>query len=160
MAQFISPQRKQEIIVSLELIIQESVEKISLYSDIYTYVDDMEPTHIPDSEVLPLKGDILREVYFKRDKMEKKIKNKDDCYAWLRTCLQLQTVMKKVMTTFADIIKCPERRSCNCTRSPKTRQNDSETTTIATNLGVSEIIKVVLSNCKILIITYDYIINC
>jgi len=99
MAQFISPQRKQEIIVSLELIIQESVEKISLYSDIYTYVDDMEPTHIPDSEVLPLKGDILREVYFKRDKMEKKIKNKDDCYAWLRTCLQLQTVMKKVMCT-------------------------------------------------------------
>jgi len=74
MAQLISPQRKQEIIVSLELKIQESVEKISLYNDIYTYVDDMEPTHIPDSEVLPLKGDILREVYFKRDKMEKKIK--------------------------------------------------------------------------------------
>jgi hypothetical protein len=57
MAQFISPQRKQEIIVSFK--IQESVEKISMYSDIYTYVDDMEPTHIPDSEVLPLKGDIL-----------------------------------------------------------------------------------------------------
>jgi hypothetical protein len=74
MAQLISPQRKQEIIVSLELKIQESVEKISLYNDIYTYVDDMEPTHIPDSEVLPLKGYILREVYFKRDKMEKKIK--------------------------------------------------------------------------------------
>jgi hypothetical protein len=74
MAQLISPQRKREIIVSLELKIQESVEKISLYNDIYTYVDDMEPTHIPDSEVLPLKGDILREVYFKRDKMEKKIK--------------------------------------------------------------------------------------
>jgi hypothetical protein len=74
MAQLISPQRKQEIIVSLELKIQESVEKISLYNDIYTFVDDMEPTHIPDSEVLPLKGDILREVYFKRDKMEKKIK--------------------------------------------------------------------------------------
>ncbi len=62
MAQLISPQRKQEIIVSLELKIQENVEKISLYNDIYTYVDDMEPTHIPDSEVLPLKGDILREV--------------------------------------------------------------------------------------------------
>jgi len=74
MAQLISIQRKQEIIVSLELKIQESVEKISLYNDIYTFVDDMEPTHIPDSEVLPLKGDILREVYFKRDKMEKKIK--------------------------------------------------------------------------------------
>ena len=76
MAQLISPQRKQEIIVSLELKIQENVEKISLYNDIYTYVDDMEPTHIPDSEVLPLKGDILREVYFKRDKMEKKIKKR------------------------------------------------------------------------------------
>jgi hypothetical protein len=34
----------------------------------------MEPTHIPDSKVLPLKGDVLREVYFKRDKMEQKIK--------------------------------------------------------------------------------------
>ncbi len=76
MAQLISPQRKQEIIVSLELKIQENVEKISLYNDIYTYVDDMEPTHIPDSEVLPLKGDILREVYFKREKMEKKIKKR------------------------------------------------------------------------------------
>jgi len=64
MAEFISPQRKQEIIVSLEKIIQESAEKISLYSDIYTYVDDMEPTHIPDSTVLPLKGDVLREVFF------------------------------------------------------------------------------------------------
>ena len=74
MAQLISPQRKREIIVSLELKIQESVEKISLYNDIYTYVDDMDPTHIPDSEALPLKGDILREVYFKRDKMEQKIK--------------------------------------------------------------------------------------
>ena len=74
MAEFISPQRKQEIIVSLEKIIQESAEKISLYSDIYTYVDDMEPRHIPDSTVLPLKGDVLREVYFKRDKMEQKIK--------------------------------------------------------------------------------------
>jgi len=76
MAQLISPQRKQEIIVSLELKIQENVEKISLYNDIYTYVDDMEPTHIPESEVLPLKGDILREVYFKREKMEKKIKKR------------------------------------------------------------------------------------
>jgi len=74
MAEFISPQRKQEIIVSLEKIIQESAEKISLYSDIYTYVDDMEPTHIPDSKVLPLKGDVLQMVYFKRDKMEQKIK--------------------------------------------------------------------------------------
>jgi hypothetical protein len=50
--------------------------------------------------------------------------------------------------TFADVSKCRERISCNCTRSPKTRQNDSKTMTIATNLGVSEIIKVVLSNCK------------
>ncbi len=74
MAEFITPQRKQEIIVSLEKIIQESAEKISLYSDIYTYVDDMEPTHIPDSKVLPLKGDVLQMVYFKRDKMEQKIK--------------------------------------------------------------------------------------
>jgi len=82
MAEFISPQRKQEIIVSLEKIIQESAEKISLYSYIYTYVDDMEPTHIPDSQVLPLKGDVLREVYFKRDKMEQKIKNRNDYYAW------------------------------------------------------------------------------
>ena len=72
MAEFISPQRKQEIIVSLENKIKESAEKISLYSDIYTYVDDMEPTHIPDSEVLPLKGDVLREVYFNCDKMEEK----------------------------------------------------------------------------------------
>ncbi len=121
MAQLISPQRKQEIIVSLELKIQENVEKISLYNDIYTYVDDMEPTHIPDSEVLPLKGYILREVYFKRDKMEKKIKNKDDCYAWLRTYVQVKRVMKKVMKTFADVIKCPERRSWNYTGFPKTR---------------------------------------
>jgi hypothetical protein len=89
MAQFISPQRKQEIIVSLEDKIQESVEKISLYSDIYTYVDDMEPTHIPDSEVLPLKGDILREVYFKRDKMENKIKKQK----------QLLRVVKNLCTT-------------------------------------------------------------
>jgi hypothetical protein len=96
----------------------------------------MEPTHIPDREVCPLKGDSLREVYFKCDNMEKKIKNKNDYYTWLRTCLQLQTVMKKVMRTSADIIKCPERRSCNCTRSPNTRQNDSEMTTKATNLGV------------------------
>jgi uncharacterized membrane protein YgaE (UPF0421/DUF939 family) len=48
MAQLISIQRKQEIIVSLELKIQESVEKISLYNDIYTYVDDMEPTAAPE----------------------------------------------------------------------------------------------------------------
>jgi len=77
MAQLITPERKQEIILAMEKRINESSTTIKLYSDVYDYVDDMETWHIPDSDIMPLKGDILRNVYYKKHKLEKKKKKQE-----------------------------------------------------------------------------------
>ena len=85
MAQLITPERKQEIILAMEKRINEISTTIKLYSDVYDYVDDMETWHIPDSDIMPLKGDILRNVYFKKHKLEKKKKKQERLLAVVGT---------------------------------------------------------------------------
>ena len=92
MAQLITPERKQEIILAMEKRINEISTTIKLYSDVYDYVDDMETWHIPDSDIMPLKGDILRNVYYKKHKLEKKKKKQE----------RLLAVVKALKTTADD----------------------------------------------------------
>jgi len=92
MAQLITPERKQEIILAMEKRINEISTTIKLYSDVYDYVDDMETWHIPDSDIMPLKGDIMRYVYFKKHKLEKKKKKQE----------RLLAVVKALKTTADD----------------------------------------------------------
>jgi len=92
MAQLITPERKQEIILAMEKMKNEISTTIKLYSDIYDYVDDMETWHIPDSDIMPLKGDIMRYMYFKKHKLEKKKKKQE----------RLLAVVKALKTTADD----------------------------------------------------------
>ena len=85
-------ERKQEIVLAMEKRINEISTTIQLYSDVYDYVDDMETWHIPDSDIMPLKGDILRNMYFKKHKLETKKKKQE----------RLLAVVKALKTTADD----------------------------------------------------------
>jgi hypothetical protein len=47
MVQFITPERKGEIIMFLQKLIKDLDEKCSLYNEIHQYVDELEARQVP-----------------------------------------------------------------------------------------------------------------